>query len=156
MILNKTPPPKKTQHETNASAGSLPARALAGGQILTCMPVGDSKNEPHREKKPSFFFQCGRAITRKQDIKHQQPTAPRHNHTTRCSAGAFAAPHRARSQGKTRKKQQSKWFFLFLLRRGCPSLSQGNMMARASLRRGHLLSASARAQWDNTTIKKEQ
>jgi hypothetical protein len=134
MILNKTPPPKKTQHETNASAGLSPARTLPGGQILTCMPAGDSKNEPHREKKPSFFFQCGRAITRKQDIKHQQPAAPRHNHTTRCSAGAFAAPQRARSQGKTRKKQQSKWIFLFLLRRGCPSLSQGKMMARASLR----------------------
>jgi hypothetical protein len=75
------------------------------------MPAGDSKNEPHREKKPSFFFQCGRAITRKQDIEHQQPAVPRHNHTTRCSAGTFAAPQRARSQGKTRKKQQSKWFF---------------------------------------------
>ena len=136
------PPPQKTQHETNALAGLSPARALAGGQILTCMPAGDSKNEPHREKKPSFFFQCGRSITRKQDIKHQQPAAPRHNHTTRCSAGAFAAPQRARSQGKTRKKQQSKWFFLFLLRRGCPSLSQGKMMVRA--------------RWDNTTIKKEQ
>ena len=34
------------------------------------MPAGDSKNEPHREKKPSFIFQCGHAITRKQDIKH--------------------------------------------------------------------------------------
>ena len=145
MILNKTPPPKKkTQHETNASAGSSPACALAGGQILTCMPAGDSKMNPtgkksllstaifyifkqnilfrqhhdsqqdppknkrlstkqmlrrlsparaltdgqiltcmpagdiknklHWVKKPSFFFQCGRAITRKQDIKH-------HNHT---------------------------------------------------------------------------
>jgi len=58
MILNKTPPKKKTQHETNASAGFSPAHALAGGQILTCMPAGDgdSKNESHREKKPSFFF----------------------------------------------------------------------------------------------------
>jgi hypothetical protein len=54
----------------HALVGSSPARALAGGQILTCMPAGDSKNEPHREKKPSFFFQCGRPITRKQDIKH--------------------------------------------------------------------------------------
>jgi hypothetical protein len=156
MILNKTPPSKKAQHETNASAGLLPARALADGQILTCMPAGDSKNKPHREKKPSFFFQCGRAITWKQDIKHQQPAAPRHNHTTRCSTGTFAAPQRARSQGKTRKKQQSKCFFLFLLRRGCPSLSQGKMMACALLRQGRLLSASARARWDNTTIKKEQ
>jgi len=34
------------------------------------MTAGDSKNEPHREKKPSFFFQCGCAITRKQYIKH--------------------------------------------------------------------------------------
>jgi hypothetical protein len=34
-----------TQHETNASAGLSPARALADGQILTCMPADDSKNE---------------------------------------------------------------------------------------------------------------
>ena len=40
----------------NASAGSLLACAFACGQIMTCMPAGDSKNEPHREKKPSFFF----------------------------------------------------------------------------------------------------
>jgi hypothetical protein len=34
-----------TQHETNALAGLSPARALADGQILTCMPADDSKNE---------------------------------------------------------------------------------------------------------------
>ncbi len=90
---------------------------------------------PTGEKKPSFFFLCGCAITRKQDIKHQQPAAPRHNHTTRCSAGAFAVPQHAHSQGKTRKKQQSKWFFFFLLRRGCPSLSQGKMMVRNAVAR---------------------
>jgi hypothetical protein len=56
MILNKTPPQKKTQHEMNASVGSSPARALAGGQILMCMPAGDSKNEPHREKKAFFLL----------------------------------------------------------------------------------------------------
>ena len=169
----------------------LPVCTRPGGQILTCMPAGDSKNEPHQGKKPSFFFQCERAITRKQDIKHQQPAAPSHNHTTGCSVGAFAAPQRKHSQGKTTKKQQSnwvfsfppeervpfsqprkdhgaqcygkgafsapqdacngttqqskrsnrrqgktttkqqsKWCFLFLLRRGRPSLSQGKMMAR--------------------------
>jgi hypothetical protein len=38
----------------NALAGLLPERALAGGQILTCMSAGDSKNEPHWEK--AFFL----------------------------------------------------------------------------------------------------
>ncbi len=66
MILNKTPrpPPQKTQHNTrNECFGGLSRRrtrrALAG-KILTCMPAGDSKNEPRQEKKTSFFFQCGR------------------------------------------------------------------------------------------------
>jgi hypothetical protein len=69
----------------------------------------------------------------------------------KCS-GAFAAPQRARSQGKTRKKQQSKfkWCFLFLLRRGCPSLSQGKMVARALLQREGAFSAPQGA-WDGTT-----
>ncbi len=107
-----------------------------------------TKNEPHQEKKLSFFFQCGRAITRKHTL---QPGAPRFNRTTRCS-GAFAAPQRARSQGKTRKKQQSKfkWCFLFLLRRGCPSLSQGKMMVRALLQQEGAFSAP-QGVWDGTT-----
>jgi hypothetical protein len=79
MILNKTPrpPQKKTQHNSSTRnkcfgglSRSLRARALAGKILtfLTCMPAGDSKNEPHQEKKPSFFFQCGRAITHQKVI----------------------------------------------------------------------------------------
>ncbi len=64
------------------------------------------------------------------------------------SASAPAQPR------KDNKETTIKWYFLFLLRRGCPSLSQGKMMMRTSLQQGHLLSASARARWDNTTIKR--
>ena len=67
----------------------------------------------------------------------------------RYSKGAFSAPQRAwdgttqqskrsnRCQGKTTKKQQSKWYFLFLLRRGHPSLSlsQGKMMVHDAVAR---------------------
>ena len=87
---------------------------------------------PTRKKSLLSSFSVG---AQSHGNTHQQPAAPRFNRTTRCSAGAFAAPQRARSQGKTTKKQQSKWCFLFLLRRGCPSLSQGKMMGRDAVAR---------------------
>jgi len=63
-----------------------------------------------------------------------------------CSTSARAQP------GKDKKKKQSKfkWCFLFLLRRGCPSLSQGKMMARALLQREGAFSAP-QGVWDGTT-----
>ena len=51
---------------------SLRTRRALAGKILTCMPAGDSKNEPHQEKKPSFFFQRGRAINMETHISSQR------------------------------------------------------------------------------------
>jgi len=114
-------------------------RALAGKilSFLTCMPAGDSTNEPHQEKKPSFFFQHAQS----HGNTHQQPAAPRFNRTTRCSAGAFA---------EKKKKHQSKSVFSFPPEERCPSLSQGKMMAHALLQRKGAFSAPQRA-WDGTT-----
>ena len=116
MILNKTirPPPKKTQHDTrNECFGglsrSLRTHQVLAGKILTCMPAGDSKNEPHQEKKSSFFFQCGHAITRKHTSAASGAKIQMHNVIESwclCSASALA-----RSQGKTTKKNQNGVFF---------------------------------------------
>jgi hypothetical protein len=59
------------------------------------MPAGDSKNESHQEKKPSFFFQCGRAITRKHTSAASGAKIQSHNAMQRwrlCSASARAQP----------------------------------------------------------------
>jgi len=120
------------------------------------MPAGDSKNDPHQKKSLLSSFSVGAQSqgNKTSNISSQwrQDTITQHN--------AVPAPLQrlsAHSQGKTRKKQQSKWFFLFLLRRGCPSLRQGKMMGwRARRYDKGAFSAPQRARWDNTTIKKEQ
>jgi hypothetical protein len=94
-------------------------RALAGNILtfLTCMPAGDSKNEPHQEKKPSFFFQRGRAINMETHIssqRRQDSIAQR----DAALAPLHAAPQRARSQGKKKRNNNQKVYFLFLLKRG--------------------------------------
>ena len=66
---------------------SLRTRRSLAGKILNCMPAGDSKNEPHQEEKPSFFFQWDNTT-----IKKEQNN---------------------RHQGKKKKKQQSKSVFSF-------------------------------------------
>jgi hypothetical protein len=117
------------------------------------MPAGDSKNEPHQGKKPSFFFQCGRTITRKHTSAASGAKIQSHNAMQRwrlCSASALAQPR------KDNKETTIKMVFSFPPEERVPSLSQGKMMARALLQRGRLLSSSARVGWDNTTIKKEQ
>jgi hypothetical protein len=61
------------------------------------MPAGDSKNEPHQEKKHSFFFQCGRAITRKHTSVASSAKIQSHNAIQRwrfCSASARTQPRK--------------------------------------------------------------
>jgi hypothetical protein len=86
---------------------SLRTRRALAGNILTCMPAGDSKNEPHQEKKPSF-------VRTHRNERTKAPAAPPHKPSNDMMPRApFSAPRR--SQGKTRrKKQQSKWIFLSL------------------------------------------
>ena len=135
-------------------AAQSPARACACVQILTCMPAGDSN--PTGNLLSSFSV--GAQL---QGNKHQTSAASDAKTQLTQRAEALRKRRRFRSASapaqprKDNKETTIKWCFLFLLRRGCPSLSQGKMMARALLQRGRLLSASARARCDNTTIKKE-
>jgi len=119
MILNKTPrpPQKKTQHDTrNECFGglsrSLRTHQVLAGKILTCMPAGDSKNEPHQEKSLLSSFSVG---AQSHGNTHQQPAAPRFNRTTRLNLGtfAFAAPQRAcaAKERQQRNKYQNGVFF---------------------------------------------
>jgi hypothetical protein len=65
------------------------------------MPAGDSKNEPHLEKKPSFFFQCGRTITRKHTSAASGAKIQSHNAMQRwrlCSASALAQPRKVNKE----------------------------------------------------------
>jgi len=141
--------------ETNASAGSV-AHVPGASKILTflkCMPAGDSKNEPHQEKKPSFFFQRGRAINMETHISSQR----RQDSIAQCDAALaplHAAPQRAPSQGKKKKKQQSKSVFSFPPEERCPS-RQGKMMACALLQREGAFSAPQRA-WDAGTTQQSK
>jgi len=159
MILNKTPrpPPIKTQHDSNTRnecfcglSRSLHMRRVLAGKILsflTCMPSGDSKNEPHQGKKPSFFFQRGHAITWKHTSAASDAKIQSHNAMQRwrlCSASACVQPR------KEKKKQQSKSAFSFPPEERCPSLSQGKMMARALLQGEGAFSAPQCA-WDGKT-----
>ena len=146
------PPQKKTQHDMrNECFGglsrSLGTRRALAGKILKCMPAGDSKNEPHQGKKPSFFFQFGHLITQKHISAASGAKIQSHNAIESwrlCSASACA-----RSQGKTTKKHQSKWCFLFLLMSGHPSLSQGKLMVRVTRAPSQLLSARGMGQHNN-------
>jgi hypothetical protein len=135
----------------------LRARALAGKILtfLTCMPAGDSKNEPHQEKKPSFFFHCGRAITWKHTSAASSAKIQSHNTMQRwhlCSSASARAQPR-----KDNKDTTIKIVFSFPPEERVPfSQPRKDDGARVATARGHLLSSSARVGWDNTTIKKEQ
>ena len=87
MILNKTLPKKRLSskwmlrpacrqrvHRRCAPAPRAPERAKFWH---ACQLQVDSKNEPHRKKKSSFFFQCGRSITRKARGANQSHNAMR-------------------------------------------------------------------------------
>ncbi len=99
-------PPQKTQHKTNALAGSV-ASAHAGRQILTRKLV-PAKTNPTRKK--SLCSACS------QSQKVMKPNissgrAPRHNHTMRRRGeGAFSAPQRACNgrQGKMRERHSNQ------------------------------------------------
>ena len=137
--------------ETNASAGSVASKIL---KFLTCMPAGDSKNEPHQEKKA--FFLLSAWARNQHGNTHQQPAGRRFNCTMRCAALAplHAAPQRAPSQGKKKKKQQSKSVFSFPPEERCPS-RQGKMMACALLQREGAFSAPQCA-WDAGTTQQSK
>jgi len=85
-------------------------RALAGKILtfLTCMPAGDSKNEPHQEQKPSFFFQCGRAITWKHTL---QPGAPRFNRTNAAAPLQRLSARAAKERQEKNNNQNSNGVF---------------------------------------------
>ena len=119
MILNKTPRPPPTQHDSSTRnecfRGSVASKILT---FLTCMPAGDSKNEPHQEKKPSFFFQRGRAINMETHISSQRGE----DSIAQCDAQRWRLCMQRLSArpAKERKKRNNnqKVYFLFLLKRG--------------------------------------
>jgi hypothetical protein len=119
------------------------------------MPAGDSKNEPHQEKKPSFFFQCGRTITWKHTSAASGAKIQSHNAMQRwhlCSSASARAKPR-----KDNKDTTIKIVFSFPPEERVPfSQPRKDDGARVATARGRLLSSSARVGWDNTTIKKEQ
>jgi hypothetical protein len=102
MILNKTPPEKTLSTKRMLWRAQSPACARAGGQILTCVPAGDSKNEPHREKKPSYFFLQSVWTRNHKETRHQTSAASgamtqSHNAMQRrhlCSASACTQPRK--------------------------------------------------------------
>ena len=109
------PPLQKTQHYTrNKCFGglsrSLRTHRVLAGKILTCMPAGDSKSEPHQEKNLLSSFSVG---AQSHGNTHQQLAAPRFNRTTRLNLGAFAAPQRAcaAKERQQRNKYQNGVFF---------------------------------------------
>jgi hypothetical protein len=78
MIPNKTPP-QKTQHKTNASAGSV-ASARAGKQILM-RKLAPATTNPTRKKSFSML-----AITEGNETKHQQQAGCQDTTTQRDTA----------------------------------------------------------------------
>ncbi len=99
MIPNKTPP-QKTQHEMNASTGSVTS-ARASRQTNSDAQAGASKNKPHQEKKPSFSML---AITEGNETKHQQ-RAGRQDTATQPNATMRAPSQRLSARAMGAKKR---------------------------------------------------
>ena len=123
----------------NASAGSSPAHAPPVCTLPTRIWVGNffdvhascwlTAKMNSTVKKPSFFFQCGRSITRKTSSAKQ-------SHSVMRRSTFFSALACALQPMKDKNKETTiNMVFLFFLRRGRPSLSQGNMMARDTVAR---------------------
>ena len=163
MIVNKTPcpPPKKDsarQHEKEFFGGlsrSLRTRALAGKILtfLTCMPAGDSKNEPHQEKSLLSSFSVGAQSHGNTHCSQGRQDSIAQMQRRLCSASARAQPRKDKK--KTTIKIQM--VFSFPPEERVPfSQPRKDGGARVATARGRLLSSSGRLGWDNTTIKKEQ
>ena len=101
-ILSGTPK-DSARHEKQmlqrAQSRSLRTRRALAGKILTCMPAGDSKNEPHQEK--AFFLL---SVWEDNHMETHISSQRRQDSITQCDAAL--APLRRLSARTAKERQQ--------------------------------------------------